>query len=185
MRGVTLKELQELLGHSSLAMTSGMPTSPRSTSARLLAAWRASPAAGRQGRRRLEHAGRPVPPHAGDRGGQEQVDVPHEAQRPVWGGGGHEDDVAGDRRRLLASIHHVLRWQIGRVGFNRRRGPVAWGLPPDVRGDREAPLSAWRRHLPSPGSGRGDLTDDPLARLAIPASGAGQFAPAATSNYLD
>jgi hypothetical protein len=35
-----------------------------------------------------EHAGRPVHPHAGDGGGQEQVDVFHEAQRPVWGGGG-------------------------------------------------------------------------------------------------
>jgi hypothetical protein len=35
---------------------------------------------------------------------------------------------------------------------------------PDVRGAGEAPLPARRGHLPSPGSGRGDLTDDPLAQ---------------------
>ena len=37
----------------------------------------------------------------------------------VWGGGGQEDDVAGDRRRRGPNVHHVLPWQIGRVGFNR------------------------------------------------------------------
>jgi hypothetical protein len=48
-------------------------------------------------RRRVEHAGRPVHPHAGDRGGQEQVDVPHEAQRPVRAGARLDHNVAGDR----------------------------------------------------------------------------------------
>jgi hypothetical protein len=50
--------------------------------------------------------------------GQEQVDVGHEAQGPVWGGAGQEDDVVGDRRRWGPSVHQGLRWQIGRVGFN-------------------------------------------------------------------
>jgi hypothetical protein len=34
------------------------------------------------------------------------------------GGGGQQDDVAGDRRRLLPSVHYGLRWQFDRVGLD-------------------------------------------------------------------
>ncbi len=85
------------------------PASSMTFLASAYAFWHRAQAA--KGRRRLEHAGLPVHPHAGDGGGQEQVDVLREAQGP-WG---LEDDVAGDRRRLLASVHHVVRLKIGRA----------------------------------------------------------------------
>jgi hypothetical protein len=108
------------------------PLHPPRDPARVLDDFRASarllaPRARRQGRRRLEHAGRPVHPHAGYRGGEEQLDVGHQAQSPVRAGAGQEDDVAN--HRMPGPRSHVLRWQIGRVGFN---GPAAPAPPVDL-----------------------------------------------------
>jgi hypothetical protein len=71
----------------------------------------------RQRGRRHEHHERAIHPHAGDRRGQEQVDVLDKAQGPVRAGGGQEDYVAGDRRRLLWPASAV-GWQI--TGWSRR-----------------------------------------------------------------
>jgi hypothetical protein len=99
-----------------------------------------APPARCHGRRRLEHDHRPIHPYAGDCGGQKQVDVLDEAQRPVWRGSGHEDDVAGDQRQLRPSAYHSPTVADRPVRVQRpteaaRAGPVAPGPPRLTVGD--------------------------------------------------
>jgi hypothetical protein len=91
-----------------------------------------APPARRQGGGRHEDHQRAVHAHTGGRVGQEQINVGREAQRPVWGGGWQEDDMAGDRRRLGSGVHHVAPWQIGWVVFNAPARLPALGWRPGL-----------------------------------------------------